>query len=113
MFSNQHGKLTLNDTCKVSEIEQIVRLGRGWQKIFHCTLVYHHCRRHNAIARSFDFRVKTFGEVPVCDSAEDVRHDIIVKLVDGDGVEVAQEARSDWITPSPWGAHRSNQQRIH
>ena len=51
--------------------------------------------------------------MPVYNSAENEFHGSVVKLVDGDGVEVAEESRGDRIASTPWRTHRSYQQNVH
>jgi hypothetical protein len=38
--------------------------------------------------------------MPVQDSGEDSVHRFVVKVVDGDGVEMAHEASCDWVPAS-------------
>ena len=51
--------------------------------------------------------------MPANDSIEDEFHCVIVKLIDGDGVEVAQEPWSYGVSPSTRRAHGSNQNNIN
>jgi len=64
-------------------------------------------------SNSLDVSVEPLREVPVHDPAEDKLHGAVVKLVDGDGVEVAEEPRGDGVTPTSWGTHGRYQQNIH
>ena len=40
--------------------------------------------------------------MPVEDGLIDGEHGDVVKLIDGDGIEMTQEPRSDRISPSAW-----------
>jgi len=40
--------------------------------------------------------------MPVDNSAENGRHCVVVKLINGDGVEVAKKARRDGIATAAW-----------
>lgn len=51
--------------------------------------------------------------MPVYNPAENQFHGVVIKLVNGDGVEVAEEARGDWIASAPWRTHCSYQQNVH
>ena len=51
--------------------------------------------------------------MPVHDGPEDALHGVVVKLVDGDGVEVAQEAGSDWVTAAAGRTHGRDQLNVN
>ena len=51
--------------------------------------------------------------MPVNNSAENVTHCRIIKLIDGNGVEVTQEAWGDWIASTARRAHSSDQLNIN
>ena len=90
-----------------------MRLGWRGEQVLHGTFVYCHGSGHDVIADTFDLWGEPFGEVPIHDLAEDDSHCLVIKFVDGDGVEVSEETRGNGVTPTTWGAHGSNQQYIH
>ena len=49
--------------------------------------------------------------VPVDNAPENSRHGIVVKLVNGDGVEMAKEARRDGIATATWW--QPSEQHMH
>ena len=51
--------------------------------------------------------------MPVHNSSKDKCHGVVIKFIDGDGVEVTEEARGDGIPPSPGWAHGCNEENIH
>ena len=51
-------------------------------------------------------------QVPAEDGAVDGRHLAFVELVDGDGVEVAQEARRDGVAAAARRSHRRHQLHV-
>ena len=51
--------------------------------------------------------------MPVYNPTENEFHGIVIKLVNCDGVEVAEESRGDWIASTPWRTHCSYQQNVH
>ena len=51
--------------------------------------------------------------MPVDDSAENVIHRCVIKLVDGDSIEVTQETWSDWVTSPTRGAHGGDELNIN
>lgn len=54
--------------------------------------------------------VKALGEVPVCDCCEDSVHGVVIKLLDGDDVEMTREASGDVIPPSTRRTHGRHEQ---
>ena len=50
--------------------------------------------------------------MPVHDDSEDVLHGVRAERLDGDDVEVTQEARRDVVPPSAGGAHGSDDQLV-
>lgn len=51
--------------------------------------------------------------MPVDDSAENVTHRSVIKLVDGDSIEVTQETWGDWVTSTTRGPHGSDELNIN
>ena len=51
--------------------------------------------------------------MPVDDSVENVAHCRVIKLIDGDSVEVTQEAWSDRVASTARGAHGSDELNIN
>ena len=47
------------------------------------------------------------------DVGEDASHGLVVELVDGHDVEVAQEARSDRVASAPGGSHGPQELDVH
>lgn len=90
-----------------------MRLCRRGKQIGHGALVDHHRGRNDTAAGRLDLAVEALREVPVHDPAVDQAHGRVVKLIDGDGVEMPEEAGRDWVASTPWGAHCGNQQRVH
>ena len=103
----------LDHTGKVTQVEQVVRLCWCGKEIRHGILVHGQGGGHDLQSNTLDVSVEPLREVPVHDPAEDQLHGGIVKLVDGDGVEVAEEARGDGVTPTSWGTHGCYQQNVH
>ncbi len=62
------------------------------------------------LAISGEGLLKTFGEMPVCDCCEDPVHGVVVKLLDGDDVEMARESSSDVISSSTRWTHGRHEQ---
>ena len=56
---------------------------------------------------------EAFAEVPVHDAAEDQLHGLVLKVIDGEGVEVAQESWRDGVPPATGRTHSSNQNDVH
>lgn len=80
---------SLDDASEVSQVEEIVGFGRCGQQVLHGCLVNVERRPDNLI----DTRSKVIREtlgcyMPVHDGPEDTFHGVVVKLVDGDGVEM-------------------------
>ena len=51
--------------------------------------------------------------MPSNDSVEDELHGAVVKLIDGDGIEVPEESRSDGVTPTTRGTHSSDKENVN
>ena len=51
--------------------------------------------------------------MPVNDSAENVTHCGVIKLIDGDGIEVTQETWGDWVASTSRWTHGSDQLYIN
>ncbi len=103
----------MNDTTKISEVEEVVGLRRSGEQVLHSTLIHSCGCRDNRIPDSCHLGIEALAEVPVDDLAEDEGHGVVVELVDGDGVEVAKEAWGDWVTPATRRAHGCNEQGVH
>ena len=58
-------------------------------------------------------RVATDLEVECDNRTKYPCHGFIVEFVDGDDIEVPQEARCDGVTPTTWGAHGSQELDIN
>ncbi len=80
-------------------------LGRSGQKVGHGTLVHRNGGCHDLGTQGSDLGSEAFAQVPVDDPAEDELHGVVVKLVYGDGVEVAEESGSDRVASTARGAH--------
>ena len=48
--------------------------------------------------------------MPVCDVSKDTSQIGIIKLIDGDHVQMAREATGDVISPPSWGPHGRHQE---
>lgn len=69
-----HGqKYTLHHTGKVSQIEEIVRLGRGGQQVFHGLFVDPQCTLHNLVHAWLEF----IAESPVISAEMCSRGDLM------------------------------------
>ena len=103
----------MNDTSKISQIEQIVRFCWSGEQIIHGTLVHGSGCRHNRIPYSRYLWVEPLAKMPIHNPAENEGHGAVVELIDGDCVEVAEEAWCDWVPPTTGRPHSCNQQGIH
>ena len=51
--------------------------------------------------------------MPVHDATENELHRVALKVVDGEGVEVAEEPRGDGVAPASRGTHGCYQYNVH
>ena len=51
--------------------------------------------------------------MPVHDATENQLHCLILKLIDGEGVEVPEESLGDGVTTSSRGTHGCHQDDVH
>ena len=99
----------MDDARKIAQIKGVMRFGGSWQKVGDGALV--HLQRcgddlgHNL----FEGVVEGLGhEVPVEDAREYGGHGLVVELVDGDDVEVAEEAGRDVVAAAARRPHRAH-----
>jgi len=103
----------LDHAAEVSQVEQIVRLGRRRQEALDRLLVQRERRLHDRLDAVHELVVEAADEqVPAEDAAVDGRHLRVVELVDGDGVEVAQKARRDGVAAAARWTHRRHQLNV-
>ncbi len=103
----------MDDTAKISQIEEIMRFGWCWEEIVSSTLVDSHGSGHNLSSNVLHLLVEALREVPVRYPAEDKGHGGVIKFVDGDGVEMSEETWSDRVPSPTRGTHCRYQENVH
>ena len=102
---------TLENLCKVSQVEGVVRLGRGRKQLANNSGEHIDTGAHNIIRHLCDAALKGSQEGPQ-DAAKNeclgtVRHFDVT-----DYIEVAQEAVGDGLSATAGGTHRSDKRQV-
>ena len=105
---------TQHHTGKVSQVEGVVRFGRGGKEVLHGLLVHLHCGSyyHGTTGKIFGRKVlllQVIGEY----CREYPGHRLIIKLIDGNDIKVSEEPGGDWVTPTPWRTHGTHELNIN
>ena len=64
------------------------------------------------LSKSLDVWSEPLAHVPADDPIEDELHGAVIKLIDGDCVEVSQESWCNGVTPPTRWSHGCNQQDV-
>jgi len=93
----------LNDPGEVAQVEDVVGLGGRGQKVLHGAFVDGQGGGDDLGDDLLEGVVEVLGrDVPIQDLGEDGGHGGVIELVDGDEVEVAEEARRDVVASAAW-----------
>jgi len=100
----------LNDPGEVAQVEDVVGLGGRGQKVLHGAFVDGQGGGDDLGDDLLEGVVEVLGrDVPIQDLGEDGGHGGVIELVDGDEVEVAEEARRDVVASAAWWAHGAHE----